>query len=81
LSTHANGNATAEHGLTAVRRDRRGHGIGRALKRTQLHWAAENGVVELVTWTQRGNEAMQALNRSLGYVDKSKVITFQGPLP
>jgi len=81
LSTHANGDATAEHGLTAVRRDRRGRGIGHALKRTQLHWAAQNGVVELVTWTQRGNEAMQALNRSLGYVDKSKVITFQGPLP
>ena len=81
LSVHANGDATAEHGLTAVRRDRRGHGIGRALKQTQLHWAAQNGVVELVTWTQKGNEAMQALNRSLGYVDKSKVITFQGPLP
>jgi mycothiol synthase len=81
LSTHANGAAPAEHGLTAVRRDRRGHGIGRALKRAQLHWAAQSGVVELVTWTQRGNEAMQALNRSLGYRDKSKVITFQGPLP
>ncbi len=81
LSVHANGDATAEHGLTAVRRDRRGHGIGRALKQTQLHWAAQNGVVELVTWTQKGNEAMQALNRSLGYLDKSKVITFQGPLP
>jgi len=81
LSTHANGDATAEHGLTAVRRDRRGHGVGRALKRAQLHWAAQNGVVELVTWTQRGNEAMQALNRSLGYIDKSKVITYQGPLP
>ena len=81
LSTHANGDGTAEHGLTAVRRDRRGHGIGRALKETQLHWAAQSGVVELVTWTQKGNEAMQALNRSLGYVDKSKVITFQGPLP
>jgi mycothiol synthase len=81
LSTHANGDATAEHGLTAVRRDRRGHGIGRALKQTQLHWAAQSGVVELVTWTQKGNEAMQALNRSLGYVDKSKVITYQGPLP
>ena len=26
-------------------------------------------------------EAMQALNRSLGYFDKSKVITYQGPLP
>jgi GNAT superfamily N-acetyltransferase len=81
LSAHANGDATAEHGLTAVRRDRRGHGIGRALKSAQLHWAAQNGVVELVTWTQKGNEAMQALNRSLGYVDKSKAITFQGPLP
>jgi mycothiol synthase len=81
LSVHANGAATAEHGLTAVRRDRRGQGIGRLLKRTQLHWAAQNGVVELVTWTQKGNEAMQALNRSLGYVDKSKVITYQGPLP
>ena len=81
LSTHANGDATAEHGLTAVRRDRRRHGIGRALKQAQLHWAARNGVVELVTWTQRGNEAMQALNRSLGYLDKSKVITYQGRLP
>jgi mycothiol synthase len=80
LNVHANGVATAEHGLTAVRRDRRGSGIGRALKRAQLHWAAQNGVDELVTWTQKGNEAMQALNRSLGYVDKSKVITFQGPL-
>jgi mycothiol synthase len=81
LNVHANGDATAEHGLTAVRRDRRGHGIGRTLKRAQLHWAARNGVRELVTWTQKGNEAMQALNRSLGYVDTSKVITFQGPLP
>jgi mycothiol synthase len=81
LSVHANGDASAEHGLTAVRRDRRGRGIGRALKRTQLHWASTAGVVELVTWTQKGNEAMQALNRSLGYADKSKVITFQGPLP
>ena len=50
------------------------------MKQTQLHWAAQNGVLELVTWTQNGNDAMQALNRSLGYVDASKVITFQGPL-
>jgi mycothiol synthase len=81
LTEHANGTATAENGLTVVRRDRRGRGIARLLKRTQLHWAAGAGVVELVTWTQRGNEAMQALNRSLGYVDTSKVITYQGPLP
>ena len=81
LLEHANGAATAEHGLTAVRRDRRGRGIGRALKRAQLHWAAQNGLVELCTWTQKGNEGMQALNRSLGYVDAARVITYQGPLP
>lgn len=81
LMEHADGDARAEHGLTAVRRDYRRRGIGRALKRAQLHWAAQNGVVQLTTWTQKGNEAMQALNRSLGYVDKAKVITFQGPLP
>ena len=81
LMEHADGPAKAEHGLTAVRRDRRGRGIGRSLKLAQLHWAAQSGVLELVTWTQKGNERMQALNRSLGYVDRSKVITFQGPLP
>lgn len=72
---------TAEHGLTAVRRDRRGRGIARALKQAQLHWAAQSGVHRLVTWTQSGNEAMQELNRSLGYEDVAKVLTMQGPLP
>jgi mycothiol synthase len=80
LNEHANGDAIAEHGLTVVRRDRRGRGLGRLMKQVQLHWASQSGVVELVTWTQRGNEAMQALNRGLGYVDRSKVITYQGPL-
>jgi GNAT superfamily N-acetyltransferase len=81
LIEHANGPATAEHGLTTVRRDRRRCGIGRALKEAQLHWASLSGVLELVTWTQKGNEGMQALNRSLGYRDVSKVLTMQGPLP
>jgi GNAT superfamily N-acetyltransferase len=78
---HANGDATAEHGLTAVRRDRRRRGIARSLKLTQLHWASTHGVVELVTWTQKGNEAMQALNASLGYVTRSRALTMQGPIP
>jgi GNAT superfamily N-acetyltransferase len=81
LMEHANGSAVAEHGLTVVRRDRRGRGIARALKRSQLHWAATNGVVELITWTQKGNEAMQALNLSLGYENRSRVLVMQGPLP
>ncbi len=80
LTMHAEEH-TAEHGLTVVRRDRRGRGIARALKQSELHWASENGIRELVTWTQRGNEAMQALNRSLGYFDRECVLTFQGPLP
>lgn len=71
----------AEHGLTAVARTHRGRGIARALKRAQLHWAAQSGVTRLVTWTQSGNEPMQSLNRSLGYRDVSKVLTMQGPLP
>jgi GNAT superfamily N-acetyltransferase len=78
---HANGSATGEHGLTAVRRAYRRRGIATALKRTQLHWAAASGVRELVTWTQRGNEPMQGLNRKLGYVDRHRELTFQGPLP
>jgi mycothiol synthase len=81
LIGHASGPATAEHGLTVVDREQRGRGIARALKQAQLHWAARNGVDRLVTWTQKGNEAMQALNRSLGYDDVSKVLTYQGPLP
>jgi GNAT superfamily N-acetyltransferase len=81
LLVHADGDAIAEHGLTVVRRDRRGRGIARALKRSQIRWAAQSGVAELVTWTQQGNEAMQTLNRSLGYVDRSKELTFRGPVP
>jgi GNAT superfamily N-acetyltransferase len=81
MTDHANGDATAEHGLTVVRRDRRRRGIARALKLSQLHWASSTDVVELVTWTQKGNEAMQALNASLGYVTRSRALTMQGPIP
>ena len=81
LLEHANGSAVAEHGLTTVRRNCRRRGIARALKRAQLEWAARNGLVELVTWTQKGNEPMQAINRSLGYVDHARVLTYTGPLP
>jgi mycothiol synthase len=81
LMEHAEGEGVVEHGLTVVRRDRRGRGIAQALKQAQLHWAATAGVTELVTWTQKGNEAMQGLNRALGYADRSKVLTYVGPLP
>jgi mycothiol synthase len=56
-----------EHGLTATRRTHRRRGIASALKRTQIAWAAANGYRELITFTQDGNEGMQAINLALGY--------------
>ncbi len=56
-----------EHGLTATRRTHRRRGIATALKRTQIAWAAANGYRELLTFTQEGNEGMQAINLALGY--------------
>lgn len=61
----------AENGLTVVDRAWRGKGLGTALKRRQLAWAAANGIREIVTWTQRGNEAMQHVNLGLGYTTRS----------
>jgi mycothiol synthase len=70
-----------ENVLTAVRRDHRGRGIARALKQAAIRLAAEQGLSELYTWTQQRNVAMQALNRSLGYVDRDVTITVRGALP
>jgi len=71
----------AEHGLTAVRRGRRGSGIATQLKRRQLAWAAANGVRELVTYTQTGNEAMQAVNERLGYEVRTEHVALRAALP
>jgi mycothiol synthase len=71
----------AEHGLTAVRRTSRRRGIATLLKRAQAAWAAEHGVRRLVTWTQRGNEAMRAVNDRLGYATTAETIAVQAELP
>jgi GNAT superfamily N-acetyltransferase len=71
--------ARAEDGLTAVRRAWRGRGIARALKQAELAWAAENGLREIVTWTQRGNEAMRRLNDQLGYEYRAVSVTMTAP--
>jgi GNAT superfamily N-acetyltransferase len=65
----------AEDGLTVVRRAWRRRGLATALKRAELAWAAANGVREVVTWTQRGNEAMRATNERLGYAYRSVSVT------
>ena len=63
--------ARAEHGLTAVDREWRRRGLATALKRRQIAWSSANGIRELVTWTQTGNEGMRSVNEQLGYVTRT----------
>jgi mycothiol synthase len=76
-----NNEGVAEDGLTVVRRDWRRRGLAHALKSRELAWAAENGLHEIVTWTQRGNEGMRALNERLGYEYRNLSVTMLAPLP
>jgi len=71
----------AENALTAVRRYWRGRGVASALKRVTLAWAAEHGIREVYTWTQRGNGDMRRLNERLGYVTRTESISVRGSLP
>jgi GNAT superfamily N-acetyltransferase len=71
----------AEHALTAVRRDWRRRGVAAALKRCTLAWAAEHGLSEVYTWTQRGNDDMRALNTHLGYATRTESRSMRANLP
>ncbi|HZT93744.1 MAG TPA: GNAT family N-acetyltransferase [Gaiellaceae bacterium] len=71
----------AENTLTAVRRDWRGRGVARALKQSVIACASANGIRELYTWTQEGNENMRAVNARLGYVPGDVSISLRRPLP
>jgi len=71
----------AEDGLTVVRRDWRRRGLARALKEREIEWAAANGLNEIVTWTQRGNDGMRAVNEQLGYVYRDVSVTVMTLLP
>jgi mycothiol synthase len=67
-----------EHGLTAVRRSHRRRGIGSALKRAQIAWAAGQGYTELVTEMVEGNAPMRAVNERLGYRPLPPSIVVEG---
>jgi GNAT superfamily N-acetyltransferase len=71
----------AENALTAVLRGWRGRGIAMSLKRAALAFAAGNGVRQVYTWTQTGNEGMRALNERLGYAYRGVSITVRADLP
>jgi mycothiol synthase len=71
----------AEDGLTVVARDWRRRGLAIALKRLELAWAAEHGFTEVLTWTQRRNEGMRAVNERLGYLYRTVGFKMMGPVP
>ncbi|HEU5066172.1 MAG TPA: GNAT family N-acetyltransferase, partial [Gaiellaceae bacterium] len=71
----------AEDGLTVVARDWRRRGLAIALKRLELEWAAENGITEVLTWTQRRNDGMRAVNERLGYEYRGVGVTMLGAVP
>ena len=81
LNAWTDDDTRAENGLTVVDRRWRGKGLATALKRRQLAWAAAQGIREIVTWTQEGNEAMQRVNLRLGYVPRSVSRTMRRDLP
>ncbi len=71
----------AEVAYTAVRREWRGKSVAATLKRTSMAWAAEHGITEIYTWTQRGNDAMRRLNEHLGFTYGITSISLRAPLP
>jgi mycothiol synthase len=71
----------SEHAFTAVARHWRRRGLASAMKRLTLHFAAEHGIREVYTWTQRDNADMRALNERLGYRYGAESITVRGSLP
>ena len=68
------------NGMTAVRRAHRGRGIGEALKRAQIAWAAASGYSQLTTSTHADNEAMRRLNEKLGYRELPALLDVSRPL-
>lgn len=80
LMKHDNA-GVAEDGLTVVARDWRRRGLALALKRLELEWAAANGITEVITWTQRDNASMRAVNERLGYEYRTIALKVLGPVP
>jgi mycothiol synthase len=70
----------AYHDMTAVLREWRGRGVGRALKQATIAWAKRAGVESLETGNEERNAAMRALNERLGYRERPNEITFRGPV-
>lgn len=80
LMRHDN-EGVAEDGLTVVSREWRRRGLAKALKQRELAWAQQAGIHEVVTWTQKGNDGMRAVNERLGYEYRDVAMTMSATLP
>jgi GNAT superfamily N-acetyltransferase len=69
------------HSVTAVRRDWRRRGVASALKQELISLASANGLRELYTWTQEGNDGMRRVNERLGYVARGVGVFLAADLP
>jgi mycothiol synthase len=68
------------HGLTAVAREWRRRGVGRALKQSQIAAAKAAGISKLFTESEERNEPMRRLNEQLGFRPIPGMIVLRGPL-
>ena len=71
---------TLEVGLTGVRREHRRQGIAAALKFHTLSFAKENGFQAIETGSDSTNEAILALNESVGFRKTYAWVTFEKQL-
>lgn len=63
--------------MTGVAREWRGRGLARWLKLHTIRWALERGTPELRTFNDAINEAILALNRSLGFRAASAEVRYR----
>ena len=70
----------AWHDMTAVLPAYRGRGIAKALKRSTIAWAIDNGLAALETGNDVENAPMRAVNLGLGYEPIPDEVGLRGPL-
>jgi mycothiol synthase len=71
---------TADHGITAVRRDWRNRGVAQALKRAQIAWAATHGIERLTAANEERNAPMQHINSLLGFRSVAGRVRLRAPV-
>jgi GNAT superfamily N-acetyltransferase len=71
---------TADHGMTAVRRDCRNRGVAQTLKRAQIAWATTHGIERLTAANEERNAPMQHINSLLGFRSIPGRVRLRAPL-